>query len=339
MMIRPLAGLSLLAAVGFTQVGCGEPNAAAAASAKARPINERSQAPAREQYSQTLEGVHEAYDVVLTNLANAQTPGYQALRPIFEDSAGDQPGQGNVMRPIMHRDPSPGKPVLTGRWLDVAINGGGYFIIDDPSAGGVDGLAYSRAGQLYISHQGALVAGSPTGPRLEPIVIFPDDFRDIRIAEDGTVSVLTGTAEPRWTAVGLIHLARFANDAGLNIAPGAPGAPGSPGSSPATISGAAPGAAADRFVATAESGPPLVDTPGGLGLGMLQHKHLEGSNVDIHAELAELNQLKSWGESIAAGLGVEAGFRSPAPAAAAWDARRTVPAAADAGASLSNVQH
>lgn len=304
MKTRKWAVVSILVAGGLSQVGCGEPNSAAAASAKPIVPTERSMAPARQQYSQTLEGVQQAYDVVLDNLANAQTPGYRAIRPIFEARPGDQPGQRSVMRPVMHRDPSPGKPVKTGRWLDVAIHGSGYLILDDPVAGGVDGLAYSRAGQLYISRDGALVAGSPNGPRLEPIVVFPDDFRDIRIDVDGTVSVQTGS-KSKWTAVGIIHLARFANDAGLD---------------PTNR---------DRFVATAESGPPLVDTPGGLGLGVLQHKHLEGSNVDVHAELAELNQLKAWGESIADGLGVEPDFRAPAPAAATWNAQIALPVATD----------
>lgn len=313
-----LAGI--VVSTGLSQTGCGEPNSAAAASAKPVAQVERSMAPARDVFTQTLEGVQEAYDVVLDNLANAQTPGYRAIRPIFEDQPGEQPGQRSVMRPVMHRDPSPGKPVKTGRWLDVAIHGSGYLILDDPDAGGVDGLAYSRAGQLYICRDGALVAGSPTGPRLEPIVVFPDDFQDIHIDEDGTVRVQTGH-DAKWTAVGIIHLARFANDAGL---------------SPANAANNSAGGGGGRYVATAESGPPLVDTPGGLGLGVLQHKHLEGSNVDVHAELAELNQLKSWGESIADGLGVDLHFRAPAPAAATWNARNFPLAATDNTADTSS---
>lgn len=294
-----LTGVMMIGALGLT--GCGEPEGAAAASAKSGPAIERSMEPARDRYEQTLEGIYDAYDVVLDNLAHAQTPGYRAMRPIFETVSSQKTGKNGVMLPVMLRDPSPGRPVKTGRWLDAAINGAGYFILDDPYAGGVDGLAYSRAGQLYISPEGKLVAGSPTGPRLEPIVVFPDDFRDIRITSDGTVSVLAG-AKPRWIAIGQIHLARFANDAGLTQ----------------TVTG--------RYVATAESGPPLVDTPGGLGLGTLQHKHLEGSNVNIHAELAELDQLKAWGESIAEGLGVEPDFDAPAPAAATWSAVVAPPA-------------
>jgi len=303
-----LTSVLMIGTLGLT--GCGEPQGAAAASAKLGSVAERSMESARDRYEQTLDGVYEAYRVVLDNLAHAQTPGYRAIRPIFETASSQETGENGVMLPVMLRDPSPGRPVSTGRWLDVAISGAGYFILDDPAAGGVDGLTYSRAGQLYISPEGKLVAGSPTGPRLEPIVVFPDDFRDIRITTDGTISVLTG-AKSRWVSIGQIHLARFANDLGLDQA----------------VTG--------RYVATAESGPPLVDTPGGLGLGTLQHKHLEGSNVDIHAELAELNQLKAWGESLAEGLGIEPDFDAPAPAAATWSAV-VGPPAPRSGASVSD---
>lgn len=300
-----LTGVMMIGMLGLT--GCGEPQGAAAASARLAHSDQRSMESQRETYRRTLDGVHEAYDVVLENLAHAQTPGYRAIRPIFETASSEVSGRNGVLLPVMLRDPSPGRPVKTGRWLDVAIQGAGYFILDDPAANGVDGLAYSRAGQLYISPDHKLVAGSPNGARLEPIVVFPDEFHDIRITSDGTVQVLAG-ARPRWTAIGQIHLARFANDAGLSPA------------------------ATGRYIATAESGPPLVDTPGGLGLGTLQHKHLEGSNVNVASELAELNRLKDWGESLGEGLGIEPQFKAPAPAAATWD----VPIHASSGPSVSD---
>ncbi|MEM9420283.1 MAG: flagellar hook basal-body protein [Planctomycetota bacterium] len=299
-----LTGVMVIGMLGLT--GCGEPQGAAAASAGSSHSQERAMGSQRGTYQQTLDGVYEAYDVVLNNLAHAQTPGYRAIRPIFETVSSEVAGRSGVLKPVMLRDPSPGRPVKTGRWLDVAINGAGYLILDDPSANGVDGLAYSRAGQLYLSSDSVLVAGSLSGPRLEPIVVFPDEFQDIRIQSDGTVEVLAG-ARPRWTAIGMIHLARFANDAGLVQA------------------------ANGHYIATAESGPPLVDYPGGLGLGTLQHKHLEGSNVNVASELAELNRLKDWGESLGEGLGIQPQFKAPAPAAATWDA----PIHASSGPSMS----
>jgi flagellar basal-body rod protein FlgG len=183
----------------------------------------------------------------------------------------------------MEPDPTPGPPVPTGRWLDVAIEGNGYLILDDPASRAPDMLGYTRSGRLYINPYRELVYGGPDGPRVEPIVIFPDEYRDLRITPTGRIEVqpMDGRA---WHPVGQLHLARFANEAGLHPA----------------VTG--------RFTATAESGPPRVAEPGHLGLGTLKQKHLEGSNVDLAAELAELEHLKQWGTSLAAALGVEPGF-------------------------------
>jgi len=42
---------------------------------------------ASRSYATTLEGVQAAHRTVLQNLANAQTPGYRAVRPMFETPA------------------------------------------------------------------------------------------------------------------------------------------------------------------------------------------------------------------------------------------------------------
>ncbi|MEM9882467.1 MAG: flagellar hook basal-body protein [Planctomycetota bacterium] len=290
------------AAVGLT--GCGEPTGAAAAQVRTGPAEERSGHPDRAQYAATLDGVRAAYAVVLQNLAHAQTPGYRAVRPIFEPVASDGPAgrTKTVLQPVMVLDPSPGRPVETGRWLDVAVRGAGYLILDDPDGGGVDGLSYSRAGRLYVNADHRLVQGSPDGPPVEPFVTFPDDYRDLKIDPDGTVRVLPVDTPARWVAVGRLHLARFASEIALR--------PVGPG----------------RYAATPESGPPLVDHPGHLGLGTLEQKHLEGSNVSTGDELAELDRLRTWGEALASGLGVDPDFAdSPDAAWAAGPAPGTNP--------------
>ncbi len=235
-------------------------------------------------YAGTLAGVREAYDAILINVANAGTPGYRALRPTFEAPPDASPLAGDTaLHPVIRRDPSPGRPVHTGRWLDVAIDGPGYFVLDDPASRSDDALAYCRDGRLFINPHNELVYGHPDGPRLEPIVVFPDDYRDLRITRAGRIDVLS-TGDHGWVPVGQLHLARFANDTALQRRD------------------------TGRLTATAESGPPRVAEPGHLGLGTLKQKHLEGSNVDLAAELAELEHLKQWGTSLAAALGVEPGF-------------------------------
>ncbi|MEM8737704.1 MAG: flagellar hook basal-body protein [Planctomycetota bacterium] len=266
-----------------------------------REAREQSREAVRQAHTRTLDGIHAAYDVLLVNLAHAQTPGYRAVRPIFEQvEDADASGQATAMWPVMHRDPSPGPPIETGRWLDVAIDGPGYFVVNDPTAGGADGLAYARTGRLYIDAEGALVIDRPHGPRLEPRTTFPDDFMDLWIQPDGQVMARHRANQP-WIAIGQIHLARFGYDAGLEQV------------------------RENRLIATAKSGQPLVDIPGGTGLGVLRGGYIEGSNVDVAAELTQLNQLRTWGLSLAAGLGIERDFRRPGFAAAAPPTNGTEP--------------
>lgn len=281
------AGLAL--AGGLTATGCGEVKGEAAGHAEAvasggtADVKGTTSPTGMTDYARNLAGVQHAYDAVLTNIAHAQTPGYRAVRPEFPESNAGADGQ-DAYTPILHRDPRPGKPVLTGRWLDVAIEGSGYLILDDAVSGAADGLSFVRAGDLYINLDHELVHGAPDGPRVEPIVIFPDEYADLTIKADGIVYALNRPGG-RWIAVGQLHLARFANPAGLRE----------------SIIG--------RSIASAESGPPIVGTPGEMGLGKLMQKHLEGSNVDLAQELAELERLKSWGQSLASALGVDPGFR------------------------------
>ncbi|MEM7626335.1 MAG: flagellar hook basal-body protein [Planctomycetota bacterium] len=295
-----LVGLALTG--GLTLAGCGEVKGEAAGRAAKQVASGGSNVTGtagggNADFARNLAGVRLAYDAVLQNLTHAQTPGYRALRPVFPDP--DDPAAAHTDEaylPILERDPRPGKPVFTGRWLDVAIQGNGYLILDDPTSGANDGLAYVRAGDLYINLDHELVHGSPDGPRVEPIVIFPDEYADLAIKPDGAVYARTRT-RGKWVAVGQLHLARFANHAGLQE----------------SITG--------RYTASTESGPPIVGTPGELGLGTLLQKHLEGSNVELSEELAELKRLKAWGRSLAGALGVDPGFRD-APLIAAADERR-----------------
>lgn len=309
---RAVTGAGILTA-GLVLAGCGEPkgDVARQVEAAAEKTNKNKRRATGPDYARTLDGVREAYHVVLENLAHAQTPGYRAVRPVFEDVAPAGRSDGNtVLQPVMRQDSSPGKPVLTGRWLDVAIDGAGYLILDDPNSGGQDALGYGRAGSLYVNLDNELVYGGPDGPRVEPIVVFPDEYADLRIEDNGLITALNRRGG-RWMAVGQLHLARFANEDGLH----------------ASVTG--------RFVASAESGPPLVGTPGTMGLGVLLQKHLEGSNVNLAQELAELERLKDWGRSLAEALDVDPGFRDAPPVAVSWDTRVGPPTPAGPTASVS----
>jgi flagellar basal-body rod protein FlgF len=87
----------------------------------------------------------DALNVASQNIANLRTPGYRAqkLAPDFS---------GVLAGPQVRLDMSNGALEQTGRPLDVALQGAGFFTVD---AGGTTLLM--RAGQLSIDSQGRLV--------------------------------------------------------------------------------------------------------------------------------------------------------------------------------------
>lgn len=122
------------------------------------------------------------------NLANANTPGFVAdlqqarSMPVFGDgmptrvySLTDSPGL----------DFSRGALVHTGRDLDVAVNGEGWFAIQSK-----DGSeAYTRRGDLKIDINGLLTTGNglPVLGNGGPIAIPPAE--SLFIGPDGTISI------------------------------------------------------------------------------------------------------------------------------------------------------
>lgn len=225
-------------------------------------------------YHRMLSGIEVAYETVLLNIENAQTPGYKTVRPVFDSDS---------MNPELRRDLSHGRPLPTGRWLDLAIDGPGYLLVRDPERLGLDGLAYSRTGKLHINTEGALTLGSADGPAIEPRIVFPDEYGDIRIDAQGRVWVVSVDRQDVME-IGQIELARFINEGAL--------CPTRDG----------------LYIATAESGRPTRGRPGDQGFGQTLQKHLEGSNVDIATELAALDQFKAWGQSVGESLGIATHF-------------------------------
>ncbi len=135
--------------------------------------------------SQTLE----MQSVTASNLANASTPGFRAqltaLRavPVNGDSletrtlvTGSTPGA----------DMTPGQLNYTGRPQDVAVQQGGWLVVQ-----GLDGTeGYTRNGNIQITPTGQLtvqgrpVIGDGGGPLMVP------EGAQITIAADGTISAL-----------------------------------------------------------------------------------------------------------------------------------------------------
>lgn len=122
------------------------------------------------------------------NLANSTTPGFLAdlqqfrSMPVFGDG---YPTRVYGMSERPGTDFKHGAIVHTGRELDMAINGDGWFAVQ-----ALDGSeAYTRRGDLKVDTNGLLTTGNglPVIGNNGPIAIPPAEKIDI--ASDGTISI------------------------------------------------------------------------------------------------------------------------------------------------------
>jgi flagellar basal-body rod protein FlgG len=148
----------------------------------------------------------------------------------------------------------------TGNPLDMAIQGSGFFQVQQPSGT----LAYTRAGSFQLNQTGNVV--DTNGDALQPQITLPVTAQNITIAQDGTVSY-TIAGQTATQKAGQIQLATFQNPGGLN----------SVGN--------------NLYLPTDASGEPQVGVPGGAeGLGTLMQGYTEQSNVDVVGAFVALIQ-------------------------------------------------
>jgi flagellar basal-body rod protein FlgG len=217
-------------------------------------------------------------DVISNNLANMETTAFKRGRANFEDlfyrhekfpGAEDDAGQytptgisvglGSRVESVQ-TEFKQGSFEQTGRTLDVAIEGRGFFQVVDPTGD----IYYTRAGNFSINANGNLVVGSAsTGRLLEPPIVIPEDTTAISIGADGKVSVQQPN-NTTLTPVGDIELAVFINPEGLLKL------------------------GENLYSQTDASGPPTTGTPGQQGIGVLRQTMLEASNVEPVQELIDL---------------------------------------------------
>jgi flagellar basal-body rod protein FlgG len=209
---------------------------------------------------------------VANNIANANTTGFKRQRIEFQDllyqtvrgagtrtsestrsPTGIQLGSG-VRVAGTSRSFAQGNILMTNNPLDVAIEGNGFFVVQQ-----ADGSpAYTRAGALQKDAQGQLVTAE--GYMIDPPVVIPQDAQGVTIGADGTISALiNGQAAP--AEVGQLTIANFVNPAGLNAQ------------------------GKNLFTQTAASGEPQVGAPGADGRGALLQGALERANVDVVEEM------------------------------------------------------
>jgi flagellar basal-body rod protein FlgF len=126
-------------------------------------------------------------DNVSNNLANVNTPGFRSQLMAFRSSPvvskEGQPTRAFSMESTVGFDKAAGSLQSTGRALDVAVQGSGWFSVQTPR-----GEAYTRAGHFQLNNEGQLVtsSGFPVLGEDGPIV-FPENF-DFEISDDGFIS-------------------------------------------------------------------------------------------------------------------------------------------------------
>ncbi|WP_036771452.1 flagellar basal-body rod protein FlgG [Photorhabdus australis] len=216
-------------------------------------------------------------DVIANNLANVSTHGFKRQRAVFEDLLYQtirQPGAmsseqtrlpsglqiGTGVRPVAtERIHSQGNLSETNNSNNVAIRGKGFFQVQLPDGSS----AYTRDGSFQVDQNGQLTTAN--GFLIFPTITIPDNATDITIGRDGVVSAkIQGQSTPQ--QVGQFTLTTFINESGLESI------------------------GENLYVETSSSGVPIENTPGINGAGLLQHKYVETSNVNIAEELVNMIQ-------------------------------------------------
>ena len=214
-------------------------------------------------------------DVIAHNLANVSTTGFKKSRTDFQDllyqtmkvpgsqSSADTQSPTGIMVGLgvkpgaVSKVFTQGDLIQTENDLDVAIQGDGFLQIEMPNGT----TAYTRSGALKRDVNGRLT--NSDGYPVLPAITIPDGAQKITISETGVVSATIGTASTS-TEIGNLELAVFTNPAGL-MALGK-----------------------NLFMESAASGTATTGTPGSEGYGTLLQTYLEGSNVNIVEEMADM---------------------------------------------------
>lgn len=226
-----------------------------------------------------MQAMETKLDVIANNLANVNTTAFKRARTNFEDLfyrqirlPGSQDAQGNytpdgiavglgVRVQSTQTDFGQGAFNTTNNPLDLAIEGRGFFMVQDPSTGQ---FQYTRAGNFAVNSNGQLVIGSAqTGRLVQPQITFPQDATNIVISPEGLVNY-TQPGNTQLQQAGQLQLATFINPEGL-LKQGE-----------------------NLFQDTISSGTAQQVNPGQQGAGMLREGTLEMSNVEPVRELVDL---------------------------------------------------
>ena len=159
------------------------------------------------QLSSTVDALMQEFQIITHNMANVSTVGYKRTCNAFSKSLETQgatgtyaPGETDLTSAI---DFSQGNIVETGRPLDFALHGKGFFVIETP-----DGPLYTRNGVFrtnqngqVVDSAGRIVAGN-TGPIAVPTNV---SLSQLHVSNNGSISAGS-------TNIGRFRLVDFAEN-------------------------------------------------------------------------------------------------------------------------------
>ncbi|MDN4494249.1 flagellar basal body rod protein FlgG [Ureibacillus aquaedulcis] len=219
-------------------------------------------------------------DVIGNNISNVNTYGFKKGRVVFKDlisqtTAGStapsatrggvnakQVGLGSQIAAI-DTISTTGALQSTGRVLDLAVSGDGYFRVA-PQSGSTD-ISYTRAGNFYMDAAGDIVTsdGMYLLDTAGNKITVPTTSQSMSIGQDGTVNIVA--ADGTLTSNQKLSLAKFPNSEGLEKV------------------------GSNYFKQSPASGVPDPDvTAQAGGKGAIQSGFLEMSNVDLSEEFTDM---------------------------------------------------
>jgi flagellar basal-body rod protein FlgG len=213
-------------------------------------------------------------DVIANNLANVNTVGFKKSRANFQDlmyqiyskagatsatgvqlPAGIEIGMG--VKPVsVQKIFTQGDYQSTGNALDWAIEGEGFFQIDD----GNGGTAFTRAGSFKINKDGNIC--NSEGLLLTPAINVPQGTIVLTVDKSGLATATDNVGN--MTQVGQLQLATFINPAGLTSI------------------------GHNLYNKTDASGEASIGNPNTDGKGAISQNFLEISNVSVIDEMVKM---------------------------------------------------
>lgn len=266
----------------------------APAKVRAVEVSAEPTTPSRRQpfpdWAPTVATLEQATSLARHNVANSMTPGFKRIRWHLvdaynslgsgletEDSLSElRRGLGLPVFEVdgcrlshMLLDMKSGVLKETARPLDLAIDGGGFFVAIQNGK-----TVYSRCGVMGLDAERRLCLTLGNIPAvLQPVITLPEDAKEIQITAKGEVLVLQ-TANSDAEQVGHLQLASFAAPERLRPL------------------------GATLYAATEESGLASLGEPDSSGRGAIQQGCLEQSNVDVESEYADMERVQSLLKSI-----------------------------------------